>query len=178
MNTIAEPLPTHSRSSAVRGRTEEKIPVFKSELEQRYRRVRRFSAKLCETLEPEDFVIQTMPETSPTKWHLAHTSWFFETFVLKQFLPKYHSTHPQFAFLFNSYYNAVGPFYSRPHRGLLSRPTVKEVFHYRLDIDSLVSDLIESAEEPLLAKLLPIVTLGLHHEQQHQELMLTDLKHV
>ena len=86
--------------------------------------------------------------------------------------------HPQFAFLFNSYYNAVGPFYSRPHRGLLSRPTVKEVFHYRSDIDLLVSELIESADEQLLAKLKPILILGLHHEQQHQELMLTDIKNV
>jgi ergothioneine biosynthesis protein EgtB len=156
----------------------ETVPTSKSELEQRYRRVRRFSGKLCETLEPEDYVIQTMPETSPTKWHLAHTSWFFETFVLKQFLPEYHSKHPQFGFLFNSYYNAVGPFYSRAQRGLLSRPTVKEVFHYRADIDLLVSDLIESADEQLLAKLEPILILGLHHEQQHQELMLTDIKNV
>jgi len=119
-----------------------------------------------------------MPEASPTKWHLAHTSWFFETFVLKQFFPDYDSLHPQYGFLFNSYYNAVGPFYSRPQRGLLSRPTVKEVFHYRSDIDLFVSELIESADEQLLAKLEPILTLGLHHEQQHQELMLTDIKHV
>jgi len=119
-----------------------------------------------------------MPEASPTKWHLAHTSWFFEEFVLRQFFPDYHSLHPQHGFLFNSYYNTVGPFYSRPHRGLLSRPTVKEVFHYRSDIDLLISKLIESADVHLLAKLEPIVTLGLHHEQQHQELMLTDIKSV
>ena len=178
MNTFAEALPTNCRSSAATGGTEEAIPTSKSELEQRYRRVRRFSGRLCETLEPEDYVIQTMPEASPTKWHLAHTSWFFETFVLKQFLPGYRPMHPQFAFLFNSYYNAVGPFYSRPHRGLLSRPTVKEVFHYRSDIDLLVSELIESSDEPLLAKLEPILILGLNHEQQHQELMLTDIKNV
>src|SRR5580698_10441968 len=143
MNTLTEALPVNSRSSAATGRTEETIRTSKSELEQRYRRVRRFSGKLCETLEPEDYVIQTMPEASPTKWHLAHTSWFFETFVLKRFLPGYRPQHPQFGFLFNSYYNAVGPFYSRPHRGLLSRPTVKDVFHYRADIDRLVSGLIE-----------------------------------
>ena len=178
MNTFAETLPSGSRSSNATGRTEETNPTSKSNLEQRYRRVRRFSGTLCETLEPEDCVVQTMPETSPTKWHLAHTSWFFETFVLKQFFPGYHSMHPQFGFLFNSYYNAVGPFYSRPHRGLLSRPTVQEVLHYRSDIDLLVCDLIESADEQLLAKLEPILTLGLHHEQQHQELMLTDIKHV
>jgi ergothioneine biosynthesis protein EgtB len=178
MNTFAEALPTSSRSPVAIGRTEETIATSNSDLEQRYRRVRHFSGKLCETLEPEDYVIQTMPETSPTKWHLAHTSWFFETFVLNQFFPDYQSLHPQFGFLFNSYYNAVGPFYSRAHRGLLSRPTVKEVLHYRSDIDLLVSDLIESADGQLLAKLEPILTLGLHHEQQHQELMLTDIKHV
>jgi ergothioneine biosynthesis protein EgtB len=178
MNTFAEALLTNTRPSAVTSQTEETIPTSKFELEQRYRRVRQFSGKLCETLEPEDYVIQTMPETSPTKWHLAHTSWFFETFVLKKFFLDYHSMHSQFAFLFNSYYNAVGPFYSRAHRGLLSRPTVKEVLHYRFDIDLLVSDLIESADDQLLAKLEPILTLGLHHEQQHQELMLTDIKHV
>ena len=152
--------------------------LSKPEVLRRYVRVRNFSKRLCETLEPEDCVIQTMPEASPTKWHLAHTSWFFEEFVLKQFFPGYQPLHPQHGFLFNSYYNAVGPFYSRPHRGLLSRPTVKEVFHYRSDIDLFIADLIESADEELLAKLEPIVTLGLHHEQQHQELMLTDIKSV
>ena len=178
MNSFAATLPTNSRSFAAPSRTEETNGTSKSALKRRYHRVRGFSGKLCETLEPEDYVIQTMPEASPTKWHLAHTSWFFETFVLKQFLPDYHSLHPQFGFLFNSYYNAVGPFYSRAQRGLLSRPTVKEVFHYRSDIDRLVSDLIESSDEQLLAKLEPILILGLHHEQQHQELMLTDLKNV
>lgn len=156
----------------------ETAPPTKSELAQRYQLVRRFSEKLCETLEPEDYVIQTMPETSPAKWHLAHTTWFFETFLLKQFFPEYQSAHPEYAFLFNSYYNAVGPFYSRPHRGLLSRPTVKEAFRFREDVDILVTDLIESADEQLLAKLEPILTLGLNHEQQHQELILTDIKHV
>jgi len=178
MNSFAIALQTNFRSPAAAERREETLPTSKSELEQRYHRVRRFSEKLCETLEPEDFVVQTMPEASPTKWHLAHTSWFFETFVLKKFLADYDSMHPQFAYLFNSYYNAVGPFYSRPHRGLLSRPTVKEVFHYRADVDLFVSNLIESADEQLLTKLEPILILGLHHEQQHQELMLTDIKNV
>jgi len=178
MNAFAEALPTNSSSPAAAGPVEETVPASKSELGRRYRRVRRFTEKLCETLEPEDYVIQTMPEASPTKWHLAHASWFFETFALKQFFPDYHSLHPQYGFLFNSYYNAVGPFYSRPQRGLLSRPTVKEVFHYRSDIDLFVSELIDSADEQLLAKLEPILTLGLHHEQQHQELMLTDIKNV
>ena len=172
MNAIIETPPAKRISGGENGGHEN------PELLRRYLQVRGFSKKICETLEPEDCVIQTMPEASPTKWHLAHTSWFFETFVLKQFFPDYQSLHPQYGFLFNSYYNAVGPFYSRPHRGLLSRPTVKEVFHYRSDIDLLVSELIESADEQLLAKLEPIITLGLHHEQQHQELMLTDIKSV
>jgi ergothioneine biosynthesis protein EgtB len=170
MNTLVEASPEKAGSILSDGSN--------AELSRRYRNVRCFSEKLCETLEPEDFVIQTMPEASPTKWHLAHTSWFFETFVLKRFCPDYESKHPQYNFLFNSYYNAVGPFYSRPHRGLLSRPTVKEVFRYRTDIDLLVSDLIESADDQLLEKLEPIITLGLNHEQQHQELMVTDIKSV
>lgn len=151
-------------------------PFSKPELLRDYLQVRGLSKEICATLEPEDYVIQTMPEASPVKWHLAHTSWFFEVFVLKEFVPDYKSVHPQYGFLFNSYYNAVGPLYSRPQRGLLSRPTVKEVFHYRSDIDRFVSELIESADEQLLTKLEPTITLGLHHEQQHQELMLTDIK--
>ena len=172
MNTITE------MPEAKRARGTENGIFSKPESLRRYVQVRDFSKSICETLEPEDCVIQAMPEASPTKWHLAHTSWFFETFVLKQFVPDYESVHPQYGFLFNSYYNTVGPFYSRPHRGLLSRPTVKEVFGYRADIDLLVADLIESADEELLAKLEPVITLGLHHEQQHQELMLTDIKSV
>src|SRR5262245_58604399 len=105
MNTITEALPTNSFRHTAAGQVEETIPASKSELGLRYRDVRRVSNKLCETLEPEDYVIQTMPEASPTKWHLAHTSWFFETFVLKQFFPDYQSPHPQYGFLFNSYYN-------------------------------------------------------------------------
>jgi ergothioneine biosynthesis protein EgtB len=173
MSAILESTPTGRLSRLEKPRTRPK-----TELLRRYLGVRGFSKTICETLETEDYVIQTMPEASPTKWHLAHTSWFFEVFVLKQFLPDYQSLHPQYEFLFNSYYNAVGPIYSRPQRGLLSRPTVKEVFHYRSDIDLFVSDLIESADEQLLARLEPIITLGLHHEQQHQELMLTDIKNV
>ena len=172
MNAIIEPPRTRAGGEAGGS------SVLKTELLHRYRQVRGFSQKICETLEPEDYVIQTMPEASPTKWHLAHTSWFFETFLLKQFLPDYRSTHPAYGFLFNSYYNAVGPFYSRPHRGLLSRPTVKEAFHYRADVDLLVSEMIELADDQRLAELEPILTLGLHHEQQHQELMLTDIKNV
>ncbi len=161
--------PSHSHESA---------PVSGSELEQRYRSVRTDSERLCDTLEYEDYVIQSMPEASPTKWHLAHTTWFFETFVLKQFLPDYRPIHSQYAYLFNSYYNSVGQFFPRQSRGLLSRPTVEEVLRYRAKTDLLVSGLIESADHKLLQGLEPVLTLGLHHEQQHQELMLTDIKHV
>ncbi|MDB6057560.1 MAG: hypothetical protein JWO95_1404 [Verrucomicrobiales bacterium] len=178
MNTLVEPSQKNSSPLFGTNSAKETILTPKPGLGRRFRDVRCFSEKICEPLEPEDYVIQTMPEASPTKWHMAHTSWFFETFVLKRFVPDYDSRHPQYNFLFNSYYNAVGPFFSRPHRGLLSRPTVKEVFQYRSDIDLLVSELIESADEPLLEKLESIITLGVNHEQQHQELMVTDIKNV
>ncbi|MDB6121711.1 MAG: hypothetical protein JWQ71_704 [Pedosphaera sp.] len=148
------------------------------ELIDRYRTVRRFSGTICETLVPEDYVIQTMPEMSPTKWHLAHTSWFFETFVLKVHLAEYESLHPQYAFLFNSYYNAAGKMHARPQRGLISRPTVKETWEYRQYVDGMMEKLLESADDEKLKVLTPLIILGLNHEQQHQELMLTDIKHL
>jgi ergothioneine biosynthesis protein EgtB len=119
-----------------------------------------------------------MPDCSPAKWHLAHTSWFFETFVLKTALPDYQSRHPQYNFLFNSYYNAVGERHSRPQRGLLSRPTVEETYAYRAAIDGHLLDWLHHAGQKQIRELAPLITLGLHHEQQHQELMLTDLKHL
>src|SRR3984885_4772647 len=97
----------------------------------RYTAVRQFTERLCEPLEPEDYVVQSMPDASPVKWHLAHTTWFFEEFVLQQALPGYRFHDDQFRFLFNSYYNTVGPMHSRPQRGLLSRPTVEQVMEYR-----------------------------------------------
>jgi ergothioneine biosynthesis protein EgtB len=149
----------------------------KLELLERYLRVRRFSEELCQTLEPEDYVIQTMPEMSPTKWHLAHTSWFFETFVAKPHLPDYRPLHPQYAFLFNSYYNAAGKMHARPQRGLISRPTVRDTFTYREHVDAAIESLLQTTDESLLETLAPLIVLGLNHEQQHQELMLTDIKH-
>ena len=119
-----------------------------------------------------------MPDVSPTKWHLAHTSWFFETFVVKVWMPRYRPEVPQYAYLFNSYYNAAGDMHRRDLRGLISRPTVAETYRFRESIDQCVGQLIEDADERLLAEIEPIVTLGLHHEQQHQELLLTDIKHV
>ena len=145
---------------------------------EKYRKVRDFSARLCRNLEPEDYVVQSMPDVSPTKWHLAHTSWFFETFVVKVWLPRYRSEVPQYAYLFNSYYNAAGDLHRRDLRGLISRPTVLETYRFRESIDDCVAKLLEEADEALLAEIEPVLTLGLHHEQQHQELLITDIKHV
>jgi ergothioneine biosynthesis protein EgtB len=147
-------------------------------LAQRYREVRRFTEALCEGLATEDYVVQSMPDVSPTKWHLAHTSWFFETFILKPHLPAYREINPGYAFLFNSYYVHAGERHCRAQRGYISRPTVAEVFAYRRHVDENMAELLEGADEALLATLDPLVTIGMHHEQQHQELMLTDLKHV
>jgi ergothioneine biosynthesis protein EgtB len=144
----------------------------------RYRDIRDFSRLLTRDLEPEDCVVQSMPDVSPTKWHLAHTSWFFETFVLKKFLTDYVSAVPEYAFLFNSYYNAAGSMHRRDLRGLISRPTVAESFRYRESVDQHVQDLIASAPDESLDEIEPLLTLGLHHEQQHQELLVTDIKHV
>ncbi len=143
----------------------------------RYRAVRAFTEALTEPLKPEDMVVQTMPDVSPTKWHLAHTTWFFETFVLARWRPDRRPFDPSYAWLFNSYYEGVGPQFPRPRRGLLSRPTVAEVRGYRAAIDAEMQALLEGPEggdETVRF----VVTLGLNHEQQHQELLLTDLKHV
>jgi ergothioneine biosynthesis protein EgtB len=141
-------------------------------------RVRQDSEDICAPLEVEDYGIQTMPDVSPPKWHLAHTSWFFETFLLKPFLNHYREYHPQFAQLFNSYYNTVGSYHPRPQRGLLSRPTVAEVYLYRKYINEHMENLIIGADESLLGEITSLTVLGMNHEQQHQELMLTDIKHI
>jgi ergothioneine biosynthesis protein EgtB len=117
-----------------------------------------------------------VPEVSPTKWHLAHTSWFFETFVLKEALPDYTPINAQYAYLFNSYYNAAGKMHCRPKRGLISRPTFSETLEYRHRVDALMEGILEN--EDLLNRFGSTIVLGIHHEQQHQELMLTDIKHV
>jgi ergothioneine biosynthesis protein EgtB len=144
----------------------------------RFRDVRTATEALCRPLEIEDYLVQSMPDVSPTKWHLAHTSWFWETFVLRDLLPGYKVFHPQFGFLFNSYYNTVGAMHARPQRGLLSRPTVKEVYAYRAHVDEHIARLLDERPEAITGDAAYAFVLGLHHEQQHQELMLTDLKHV
>jgi ergothioneine biosynthesis protein EgtB len=141
-----------------------------------FRAVRRQTEILAEPLEAEDFVVQSMPDASPVKWHLAHTSWFFETFILSAVLPDYRPRYPEYNFLFNSYYNAIGERIARDRRGLLSRPTIDEVRRYRREIDSRMEGCLGSGSDAP-APLSSTVLLGLHHEQQHQELILTDLKH-
>ena len=152
--------------------------VRASGLAKRFQSVRAFTLKLCEPLKTEDFVIQSMPDASPAKWHLAHTTWFFETFALAPFFPGYKSPNPEYNFLFNSYYNTIGPFHPRSQRGMLSRPTVREILKYRSEIDFKIAELLDLCDEQLFEKIRPILTLGIHHEQQHQELILTDIKHL
>ena len=147
----------------------------KSPLISQFQHVRNFSEQLCSPLEVEDFCLQSMPEASPVKWHLAHTSWFFETFLLIPYFRNYKSFHPQFHYLFNSYYNSVGKQFPRPQRGLQSRPTVAEVFQYRQYVDQHMIELLNSEKNH--PEIVARVTLGIQHEQQHQELLLTDLKH-
>ena len=142
----------------------------------RYSRIRRVSLEICEPLQTEDFVVQSMPDASPTKWHLAHTSWFFEQFLLKPLLAGYRAFHPDFEYLFNSYYQSVGRMHARPQRGVLTRPTVDEVLRYREHVDEHMQKLLRARPDD--EKLLAVGTLGVNHEQQHQELMLTDIKHL
>jgi ergothioneine biosynthesis protein EgtB len=143
----------------------------------RYRAVRKRTERLCVTLEPDDYQLQSMPDCSPPKWHLAHTTWFFETFVLAPHAPGFRPYRSEFAYLFNSYYEAVGDRWPRPARGLLSRPTVAEVYAYRRAVDEQMLALLESSNDGALAEFGPVAELGLNHEEQHQELLLTDLKH-
>ena len=145
---------------------------------ERFAAIRQESEGIAANLSPEDQAIQSMPDVSPTKWHLAHTSWFFETFILSPFDPAYRVFDPDFAYLFNSYYEAVGPRHPRPHRGLLSRPTVDAVGAYRDHVTTAMLRLIEAAGEAVWPEIGPLIELGLNHEQQHQELILMDIKHV
>ncbi|HZT66825.1 MAG TPA: ergothioneine biosynthesis protein EgtB [Acidimicrobiales bacterium] len=139
----------------------------------RYLQVRAHTERLAEPLSAEDQTIQSMPDASPTKWHRAHTSWFFETFVLGPFDPGYQVFDSSFAYLFNSYYEAVGPRHPRPQRGLITRPGAEEISRYRRHVDDAMGRFIEGAA----VSANELVELGLHHEQQHQELVLMDVKH-
>jgi ergothioneine biosynthesis protein EgtB len=144
-------------------------------LQSMFERVRATSEELAASLQPEDQVVQSMPDCSPTKWHLAHVSWFFETFILVPHAVGYEVAHPQFAFLFNSYYEAAGARHNRFERGLITRPTVDEVAAYRDHVTSAMNRLMDSADEALWEVIAPLVEIGCHHEQQHQELVLMDV---
>ena len=143
-----------------------------------FHRVRQDSIAICAPLATEDYVIQTTPEVSPPKWHLAHTTWFFEAFILSRLQPGYRVFHRQYDSLFNSYYQTMGTPFPRAQRGLLSRPTVDEILAYRDAVDAAMTELIHDADDALRDQLTFLVTLGLQHEQQHQELLYTDIKHI
>ncbi len=147
----------------------------RSELTTRFAEVRSDSLRLCETLAPEDMVVQSMPDVSPAKWHLAHTTWFFEQFVLVPFSRTYEVFNDNYHYLFNSYYYTAGNMHARPQRGLLTRPTVDAVQRYRTYVDEELIHLLDTTDDP---EVFFRVELGLNHERQHQELMLTDIKHV
>jgi ergothioneine biosynthesis protein EgtB len=143
-----------------------------------YKKARAETERLCKPLEVDDFNIQTMPDVSPVKWHIAHVSWFFETFVLMPHLKGYQAFHPQFKHIFNSYYEMVGSFHPRPQRGFLNRPTLEQVWAYRKYVDEAMLELLNDVEHPQVEEIWMRTNVGINHEQQHQELMLTDILHV
>ena len=154
-------------------RAPETAPMPKITLADRYRSVRDATEALAAPLSAEDQTIQSMPDASPTKWHRAHTTWFFETFVLRAHDARYQPFDERYFYLFNSYYEAIGPRHARPSRGLITRPGVAEVAAYRAHVDAAIQNLLQHSSPEIDT----LVELGLHHEQQHQELLLTDIKH-
>nr|WP_284676647.1 ergothioneine biosynthesis protein EgtB [Vibrio sinus] len=142
-----------------------------------YQRTRDYSLQLFTHLAAEDVNLQAAEFVSPPKWHLAHTTWFFETFILKAFVSGYKALRSEYEYLFNSYYNAVGDLYSRPHRGLLTRPLTEEVIRYREYVDSHIRDLLSVTGNAIHSEVIKRIQLGIQHEQQHQELFLTDIKY-
>src|SRR5712692_4188829 len=146
----------------------------RNELMHWYECTRKLTCELCAPLEIEDYVVQPVADVSPPKWHLGHTTWFFERMVLSE-MPGYEPLHPQYNLIFNSYYNALGPRWARSMRGALSRPTVSEVVSYRSHVDQhLLEQLSDGAR--IASEVSGLVELGIHHEQQHQELLITDIK--
>ncbi|MET0571107.1 MAG: ergothioneine biosynthesis protein EgtB [Pedobacter agri] len=140
-----------------------------------YLRIRKHSEQICEPLQTEDYVVQPIADVSPPKWHLGHTTWFFETFILKAFSANYQEFNPEFNYVFNSYYETVGARVIRTDRGNLSRPSVNEVYQYRAYVDEAMQKLLSC---PVDEKLTELLILGFNHEQQHQELLLTDIKYI
>lgn len=158
--------------------TQNQNRLTRSGLLKKLKRVRKFTETLTDPLETEDFVIQVAEHASPVKWHLAHTSWFFEAFLLEKATPDYETAHPRYGYLFNSYYLQTGEPHCRNKRGNLSRPTVKEVFGYRRYVDDHLEQFIENSSDEVFGEWASVVEIGINHEQQHQELLLTDLKYM
>jgi len=157
--------------------SEAEFPLYVSLAEQ-FASIRSDSELLCDPLEIEDYGVQTIVDVSPPKWHLAHTSWFFETFLLVPYLNHYCEFHVDFKRLFNSYYEQVGAYHPRPERGFLSRPKVSEVYAYRKHVDAAMQTLLSQADHAQRDDIVRLTRIGLNHEQQHQELLLTDIKHI
>ncbi|MEN6625281.1 MAG: ergothioneine biosynthesis protein EgtB [Candidatus Sumerlaeia bacterium] len=160
------------KNGAVNGRLDPAMLLLQ------YERVRRFTEFLCRPLNIEDYVVQPMADASPAKWHLAHTTWFFERFVMQAADPHHEPLKPHYYYLFNSYYQLAGKMHPHAQRGMITRPTVAEVCDYRRAIDELMTRLLQNGTGRTLHEILPLVELGLHHEQQHQEHILTDLKYL
>ena len=150
----------------------------RASLARRYAETRRRTEALAEPLSAEDQTVQSMPDVSPTKWHRAHTSWFFETFLLTPRLAGYRAFDPAYGYLFNSYYEALGARHPRPQRGLVSRPGIAEIARYRAHVDRAMTELIATLDPIAWAEAAPLIELGINHEEQHQELILMDIKHV
>ena len=144
----------------------------------RFNQIRLQTEDICRPLLPEDTVVQPIVDVSPPKWHLAHTSWFFETFILQKYAPDYAVFHPKYNFLFNSYYNSIGSRVLRNQRGTLSRPSLQEVYQYRAYVNEQMQEFLQAAPENILRDIFPVFELGLQHEQQHQELLVTDIKYI
>jgi ergothioneine biosynthesis protein EgtB len=164
----------HSPSSDVRS----SAGLSRAKLRERFRRVRRVSEELCAPLEPEDHVPQPVADVSPPKWHLGHTTWFFESLLLERWVTGYEPFHPDFAWILNSYYESLGPRVERPLRGTLSRPSTREILRYRTVVTERMLELIDGIDEGAWEEFAELTVLGCHHEQQHQELLLTDIKYI
>ncbi len=167
------PTPITLRSGVASNAAATALPTHTA-LRTRFERIRRFSLALVDGLSDADASAQSMPDASPSKWHLAHTTWFFETFILRDFVQNYRPFDHQFAFLYNSYYEAEGDRIARPLRGLLTRPSLDEIRAYRAHVDAAITQAFDHLPEPAFA----LVALGCHHEEQHQELLLTDILHL
>lgn len=146
-----------------------------TEILQLYKKIRNKTERLCDPLMIEDYVVQPIVDVSPPKWHLGHTTWFFETFILNKYVESYKVFHPDYNFVFNSYYETIGARVIRTNRGNLTRPTVEEIYHYRKYVDEKMEDVLA---KPVSEEMEKTLMLGLNHEQQHQELLLTDIKYI